>query len=130
MKELKKVEPIYIEEYDIHVNRYLTKAQIQNIANEVIKVETWAERESIIDYMLLNYATDISKKEIDAIDTDVLEHSGLMEEIRCRIINIYDMYEAIKFEESFTKQLGKLMTLLPTVAKEAVGRVKVLEKSE
>ena len=35
MKEFKEVNKEYLEQYDIHVNRYLTYSQIQAIANSV-----------------------------------------------------------------------------------------------
>jgi hypothetical protein len=50
MKELKPIEDVYIEELDLYVKKYLTLAQIENIAQNVARFETWAEREKQKSY--------------------------------------------------------------------------------
>ena len=63
MKELKKPERIYIEDFDIYVKPRLLDAEIQKICNNVIKFKTWAEREKTINLMTFIYATEIADKE-------------------------------------------------------------------
>ena len=36
MKEIKGNQTVYLEDYDVTVNKYLTYAQIQQIANAVV----------------------------------------------------------------------------------------------
>ena len=58
MKEIKR-KIYYNEEFDININYYLTYAEIQAIADSVVKLESWAERQTNIDMLVLKYATDI-----------------------------------------------------------------------
>lgn len=118
--ELKICEPIFLEEFGVKVNKYLTNAQIQNIANEIIKYQTWAEREEIKNYLILNYATDIPKEKIDKMDSELIETSGLMDEIKFCIENLWDIDTAVKYEESIAKQLGVIIDKLPDIVKKAI----------
>ena len=40
MKEIKAMDKVYLEEYDVHVNPYLTYAQIQAIVNGVKSLDS------------------------------------------------------------------------------------------
>lgn len=46
-------ETTHLEKYDVTVNRYLTYAQIQQIAEATMKFHTWAERQQNIDMLIL-----------------------------------------------------------------------------
>ena len=76
MKEL-KIETIHNDEYDIEINPFLSVTQIDKIAQEVIKLETYLEREQMICYLVLNYCTNINKEIIEDTDPDVIMQSGL-----------------------------------------------------
>lgn len=117
-------EKIYLKKYEVNVNPYLSYAEIQNIANEAIKYQSWAERNELIDYMLLCYATDIKREDIDEIGHEKILFSGLLDEVKNNINNYYRINEAIEYEESLIKQIALIMDSLPKVVKETVGKVK------
>lgn len=116
------MKPVYLENYDINVKRYLDYAEIQNVANEAIKYQTWSERKQLIDYMVLLYATDIDKKKIDDLGHEVFIQSGAMDEINSLIINYTKIEEAIRFEESWIRQIEKLRKEIPNLTKESVAK--------
>ena len=124
MKEIKGNQTVYLEDYDITVNKYLTYAQIQQIANAVVAAsvndsdDTWANRETNIDMLMLYHATDIGKEKLEEIGHDVLLTSGLIKAVRCRIENIYNIYEAIDYIENNQRAINKLLKSLPKVLEE------------
>lgn len=113
MKELKGLKEKYLENYDIEVKQYLTLAQIQEIINAVLKVETFEERENIIDYFLLVFMTNIGKEKIDELGPDIFIESGLMDEVKNSIKNINKLFEGIIYHESTGKALRTLSNSLP-----------------
>ena len=117
MKELKIIEPIYIEEYDIKVNRYLTYAQVQQIINAVKGLDGWAEREQAIDMLILYHATDIGEEKIEEIGHETLQQSGLIENVKNSIINVYDIYEGLEYTTSTQRALAQILKQLPDMVK-------------
>lgn len=114
MKELKE-HKYHSEEFDIDINRYLTYAQIQQIANAVRKTETWSERQQTSDMLLLYHATNIGKEELEKLGHDVLLQSGLIDEVKEIVENYYSIYNAIQYEESIEKSLTKIVKELPKI---------------
>lgn len=117
MKELKIIEPIYIEEYDIKVNRYLTYAQVQQIINAVKGLDGWAEREQAIDMLILYHATDIGEEKIEEIGHETLQQSGLIENVKNSVINVYDIYEGLEYTTSTQRALAQILKQLPDMVK-------------
>lgn len=113
MKELKELDPIYLEEFDIHVKRYLSLSQIQKIINEVLQVDNFEERESIIDYLILCYTTDIGQKKIDELGPDILLQSGLIDEVKLNIKNLHQLLDGIIYHESTGKALREISKRIP-----------------
>lgn len=113
MKEIKNLEPVYLEQYDIHVNRYLTYAQIQQIVNAVIQFDTWAERQQNIDMLILFHATDMDSKKIEEIGIDTLLASGLVANVKNCIHNYYNIFEALNYTESIQRSLAQISRELP-----------------
>lgn len=113
MKEIKTIEPKYLEEYDVHVNPYLTYAQIQAIVNGVKGLDGWAEREQNIDMCVLAFATDIPTEKLEEIGHDTLLQSGLIHKVDGEIKNLYDVYEAIEYTESTKRALAQIVKALP-----------------
>lgn len=123
MKELKGKEKIYLEQYDVNVNRYLTYAQVQQIANAVLALskpnekgvahDSWAEREQCIDMLVLLHATDIPREVLETLDHDICLSSGLIDEVRGRIINYCDIIDAIVYQESTTQMFKEFAKELP-----------------
>ena len=134
MKEIKGNQTVYLEDYDITVNKYLTYAQIQQIANAVVAAsvndsdDTWANRETNIDMLMLYHATDICKEKLEEIGHDVLLTSGLIEAVRCRIENLYNVDDAIDYIENNQRAINKLLKSLPKVLEETKGLQDLMKK--
>ena len=113
MKEIKTIEPVYLEQYDIKVNPYLTYSQIQQIVNATLKLDTWAERQQNIDMLVMYHATDIGIEKLDELSHDILLESGVIEEVKCCIKNHYAIYEALDYTESVQRSLTQIVKELP-----------------
>ena len=134
MKEIKGNQTVYLEDYDITVNKYLTYAQIQQIANAVVVAsandadDTWANRETNIDMLVLYHATDIGKEKLEEIGHDVLLTSGLIEAVRCRIENLYNVDEAIDYIENNQRAINKMLKSLPKILEDSKGLQGLMKK--
>lgn len=113
MKEIKAMDKVYLEEYDIHVNPYLTYAQIQAIVNGVKGLDSWAEREQNIDMCVLAFATDIPTEKLEELGHDALLQSGLINAVMWEIKNLHCVYEAIEYTESTKRALAQIIKALP-----------------
>ena len=113
MKEIKAMDKVYLEEFDVHVNPYLTYAQIQAIVNGVKSLDSWAEREQNIDMCVLAFATDIPTEKLEELGHDALLQSGLINAVMLEIKNLYDVYEAIEYTESTKRALAQIIKALP-----------------
>lgn len=123
MKELKELEPIYLEKFDVKVNQYLSLSQMQKIINEVLQVKNFEERESIVDYLILCYATDIGQNKIDELGPDILLQSGLIDEVKNNIKNLNKLFEGITYHESAGKALREISERLPEDLNEMMKNV-------
>lgn len=123
MKELQKPERIYIEEFDIYVKPRLSDAEIQQIANNVIKFKTWAERERTMNLMMFIYATEISDEdEINALDYDLMNECGVFSAVWSTVHNAHSILDAIEFSESILLALSQIAENLPEMLK-PIGEV-------
>lgn len=113
MKEIKAMEPIYIEKYDVHVNPYLTYAQIQQIIDSTKKLDSWSERKQNIDMLVLYHATDIGKEKLEELGHDVLLQSGLIEAVERKLENGYLIEEGLDYTESIQRSLAQIAKELP-----------------
>lgn len=113
MKELKELSSIYLKDFDIEVYPYLSLSQIQKIINEVLLVDNFEERESIINYLILCYCTDIKKEVIDSLGPDIFIQSGLIEEVKKNIKNFDKLIEGIIYHESTGKALRMIAKNIP-----------------
>lgn len=113
MKNIKELDKEYIEEYGIHVNRYLTYSQIQAIANSVKNLESWAERKQNIDMLLLAFTTDIPREELENHTHDYWLNTGIISEIYDIVDNVYYIDEAIRYEEAPMRVIMKLAKEIP-----------------
>lgn len=113
MKEIKAMDKVYLEEYDVHVNPYLTYAQIQAIVNGVKGLDGWAERKQNIDMCVLAFATDIPTEKLEELGHDALLQSGLIDAVYCKIENLLNVYEAIEYTESTKRALAQIIKALP-----------------
>lgn len=120
MKEL-KTKTIHNDEYDVKINALLSATQIDKIAQEVIKLGTYLEREQMICYLVLNYCTNIDKEAIEDADPDVIVQSGLWEAVKSSVYNFYEIEDAIKFYESPVRMLAEIADVLPDLTKQLQG---------
>ena len=120
MKEL-KTKTIHNDEYDIEINSLLSATHIDKIAQEVIKLGTYLEREQMICYLVLNYCTNIDKEAIEDADPDVIVQSGLWEAVKSSVYNFYEIEDAVKFYESPVRMLAEIANVLPDLTKQLQG---------
>ena len=113
MKEIKAMDKVYLEEFDVYVNPYLTYAQIQAIVNGVKSLDGWAEREQNIDMCVLAFATDIPTEKLEELGHDALLQSGLINAVCGEIKNLFSVYEAIEYTESTKRALAQIIKALP-----------------
>ena len=124
---MKEIGKIYLKDYDVYVNPYLTYAQIQTIANSVKTMGSWAERQQNIDMLVLVHATDMANIDMlvlafgTSLGTDTIEakeheywlNTGLIDEVKKNIINFGDIQSAITYEESIIKLLKTISQEIP-----------------
>ena len=115
MKDISKLTPIYLEKYDIEVNPYLTYSQIQQIVNAVIGSDSWAERNQIIDLLILKHATNMTVQEIEHYGHDLLLTSGLIDAVCGEVVNLSEVYKAIEYTESTARALAQILKELPNL---------------
>ena len=134
MKEIKGNQTVYLEEYDITVNKYLTYAQIQQIANAVVEAsandseDTWANRETNIDMLVLYHATDIGKEKLEENGHDDLLTSGLIDTVQFRIENYHEIYAAIDYIENNQRAINKMLKSLPKILEDSKGLQGLMKK--
>ena len=134
MKEIKGNQTVYLEKYDVTVNKYLTYAQIQQIANAVVAAsvndsdDTWANRQTNIDMLMLYHATDIGKEKLEEIGHDALLTSGLIEAVRCCIENLYNVDDAIDYIENNQRAINKMLKSLPKILEDSKGLQGLMKK--
>lgn len=134
MKEIKGNQTVYLEDYDITVNKYLTYAQIQQIANAIVATsandadDTWANRETNIDMLMLYHATDIGKEKLEEIGHDTLLTSGLIEAVRYCIENLYNVDEAIDYIENNQRAINKMLKSLPKILEDSKSLQGLMKK--
>ena len=124
MKEIKAMDKVYLEEFDVYVNPYLTYAQIQAIVNGVKGLDSWAEREQNIDMCVLAFATDIPTEKLEELGHDALLQSGLINAVMGEIKNLHNVYEAIEYTESIKCLLTQVIKNLPDYQKQLDAMVK------
>lgn len=117
MKEIKAKENIFLEDFDVSVNQYLTYAQIQQIVNAVVSFDTWSERHQNIDMLILYHATDINKDELEKYDIDILKQSGLIDTVKNNIVNLNELNEAIEYTTSIQRALSQILKQMPQISK-------------
>ena len=134
MKEIKGNQTVYLEDYDVTVNKYLTYAQIQQIANAVVAAsvndsdDTWANRQTNIDMLMLYHATDIGKEKLEEIGHNDLLTSGLIDAVRYRIENIYSVNDAIDYIENNQRAINKMLKSLPKILEDSKGLQDLMKK--
>ena len=117
MKEIKNIEKIYVEKFDIYVDPYLTYEQIQQIVKAIITQDDWAVRQQIIDMLILYHLTDISKEELEKVSHDDLLKSGLIDDVKALVKNFNRIQEALDYAQSLPRALKQIADKLPEFKK-------------
>lgn len=145
MKIIEKMPVVYLEDFDIHVNKYLTYAQIQQIVNSVVSVmnetneksgshyDSWCDMEQSVDLALLYHATDLSNDDLINNSHTVFLQSGLIDAVKDSVVNFHQVAEALEYTTgtrntvlTIIKGVTKILknvnpkTLLRTEAKDAM----------
>lgn len=117
MKKVNSVDKVYLADYDVNVEQYLTYAQIQTIANGVKKLDSWAARQQNIDMLVLAFATDIDHKELENYEHDHWLKCGLIEAVTDKIKNLSQIDDAISYEESPMHTIMQIAKEMPEFSK-------------
>ena len=117
MKEIKNIEKIYLEKFDIYVDPYLTYEQIQQIIRAIVSQEDWAVRQQIIDMLILYHLTDVSQEDLEKVGHDDLLKSGLIDEVKAVVKNLNQIQEALNYTQSLPRALKEISDNLPEFRK-------------
>ena len=86
---------VNIDNLTFNVEDYLTYSQIQQIVESVKTLDTWAERETNIDMLLLYHATDLGQEEIQKRTHDEWLKMGVIDSVKSYVNNCDRVHEAI-----------------------------------
>ena len=126
---------VYLKDYDIHVNKYLTYANIQAIVNNVlenmakpqlnkdgtvkkredgsiVKQDSWSEYQKNIDIFVLLLTTDIKQEDLVKISHDTLLQSGVIDAVKANIVNYWQLEVAFDFTRSWDRIVAELSKIL------------------
>lgn len=117
MKEIKNIDKVYLDEFDVYVEHYLTYEQIQQIVRSVVTQDDWAVRQQTIDMLLLYHLTDVSKEELEKVGHNELLKSGLIDEVKSVVKNLSQIQEAIDYTQSLPRALKQISDKLPEFRK-------------
>lgn len=120
MKQLEEVKDVYLKEYEVNVHPYLNIAQASEIVKGICKVSSndYAERKMCEDMLILFYATDITKEELESNTYELLTSSGLIHAVRSKIKNVEVIKEGLDYTESIGRSLSMLAPkILPMLEK-------------
>lgn len=123
MTEIKR-KIYYDKDYDINVHEYLTYAEIQAIVDSTEKLDSWSERQTNIDMLVLYYATDIGKEKIEEISHDKFLASGLITRVFDIVKNIDQIDKAFNYTESTARALSNIAKMLPKYQKQIESVIK------
>lgn len=129
MKEIMIVPSIYVSEFDINVNPYLTYSQIQQIINSTIGLDTWSERQQNIDMLLLYHATDLGKETIEKYTHNDFLRSGLLETVKNEVKNLNQIYEGIDYTESVARAIIQISKNIEPFLNSFKGKMKNVKPS-
>lgn len=131
MKEIKNINTLYLEDYDVYVNPYLTYSQIQQIVNAIKMCSDWSTKQTNIDMLILYHVTDITKETLEKYTHDELLQSGLIDEVCKKIKNLDQLYKAISWSEGSNcverligDFLGQMNSVVDTAIKENLSKNK------
>lgn len=101
---------VYLEEYDVEVKCYLNIAEIQQIVNSTLKFDTWSGRKQNIIMLVMYHATNVGANKLEEIGVQKIIESGLFDAVKNNIKNYNEIQEGIEYTESFTRNMGLVLT--------------------
>ena len=117
MKEIKNIGKVYLDEFDVYVESYLSYEQIQQIVRSALTEDDWAVRQQTIDMLILYHVTDITKEEFDKFTHEDFLKSGLIEEVKRMVKNLNQIQEAIDYTQSLPRAMKQIADKLPEFKK-------------
>ena len=113
---MNNMETVVLADYDnIKVNRYLTYAEIQTIADMCKTCKTWSEIEQTADFGIMVCATNLSEEKIKTIGHDKLLCSGTIDAVKKQIVNLSQLRDALDFGRSLMQVIYNLSKELPAL---------------
>ena len=94
------MEKTHLDQYGIDVKRYISYAEIQAILTAMGKCDGWVEREQNKDLLLLHFVCGLSIEEIEEHGHDYYLQSGMIDAVKANVANIFDLDDAIAYEDS------------------------------
>lgn len=113
MNKIENISKIYLKNFDVYVEPYLTYEQIHQIVRSIMTQDDWAVRQQTIDMLILYHATDISKEELEQVGHNDLLKSGLIDEVKSVVKNLNQIQEAIDYTQSLPRALKQISDKLP-----------------
>ena len=126
MKDLVNKDKIYLEDFDVYVNPYLTYAQIQQIVDGISTLSTWSEKKTSLDMLVLYHVTDIGQEKLEKYTHNQLLESGLIDKVFQCIENIDQLYKAIQWTNGETyleRLLGNFIQQMNAITASALENV-------
>lgn len=126
MKDLVNKDKIYLEDFDVYVNPYLTYAQIQQIVDGISTLSTWSEKKTSLDMLVLYHVTDIGQEKLEKYTHNQLLESGLIDKVFQCIENIDQLYKAIQWTSGETyleRLLGNFIQQMNAITASALENV-------
>ena len=142
MKIQEGVPTTYLEEFDITVNQYLTYAQIQSIVNntnevmrtekkikgKTVKCDSWAEKQTNIDMLVLLHATNLTEQELQSPHSMFLQ-TGIIDAVKKEIKNYNQIEEAFEYTDGIKATILNIITGLTQILK-LVDPKTIIKKEE
>ena len=122
MAKIPEKKTVYLEDYEVTVNSYLTGAQIQQIVEATMKFEMWAERQQNIEMLMLVHATDMTMEELESHGYDALKQCGLIDTVKSNIQNFGEIENALNYHESIQRVLTMILNETNKIMGTPVGK--------
>lgn len=123
MITLEQNTTIYNKDYDLNIKQYLDKADIEVIAEEMLKFKKTTEREYVKDILLCKAATDLPEDYDYANNYELLQSNGIFDAIYSTVKNAYEISEYVKYEESVQVQFNKFLEAINAPLNETIEKV-------
>lgn len=96
--------------YGIEIRPYLTTAECEAIANEIVKEDNFFTRQAVYDANVLKYCV-VNQADIEGKDYEMMRSCGFINELH-RIIDTYEVEEAVNYIESQRRAVNGLINNL------------------